>query len=64
MNKDEAFANCISRVKEQTGLFRKALESWIERALEAEQKVEELEEKVEDLTMQVDSLIDYSELPL
>ena len=53
---DRAFSDCIDAVKEQTGTLREALESWIERALEAEEKIESLRERVKELEAEIEQV--------
>lgn len=51
---DGAFADCIDAIKDQTIALREAMESWIERALEAEEEVERLEQRISELEAEHD----------
>lgn len=51
---DRAFADCIDAIKDQTIALREAMESWIERALEAEEEVERLEQRISELEAEHD----------
>lgn len=50
---DRAFDDCLRVVKEVTGRFRDVLNEWVQRALEAEGKIEDLESKIKDLEDQM-----------
>ena len=46
---DAAMAKLDEVIKDKTGELREALENWIERALEAEDKIVDLEKEIEGL---------------
>lgn len=50
---DRAFSDCIDAIKDQTIALREAMDSWIERALEAEDEVRRLTVKVAELELEM-----------